>query len=109
LESNIRIAQKKAMEQAENDFLDVGEEGYEDEYMMESMDMMETPDRPGEDEWDPEAESPVRPTKKSRKSASNNFAQPGPSGAVKPKGKRGRPAKNKGYITFYHPELFFIN
>lgn len=87
------------MEQADNDFLDVGEEGYDDEYMLDSMDM-EPPDRPGEDEWDPEFETPVRP-KKSRKSA--NLAQAGPSGSAKPKGKRGRPAKNKGYC-----ENFFL-
>lgn len=95
LESNIRIAQKKAQEQADSEFLDVGEEGYEDEYMLEStMDLPEPPDRPGEDEWDPEFETPVRP-KKSRKS-SNMTPLTGPPSGVKPKGKRGRPAKNKG-------------
>lgn len=70
-----------------------GEEGYEDEYMFDTMDMPPGPrrDRPGEDEWDPEMEmQPIR-TKKSRKSAS----QAGPSGVPKPKGKRGRPPKNK--------------
>lgn len=101
LESNIRIAQKKAMEQAENDFLDVGEEGYEDDYMLDSMDMVDLPDRPGEDEWDPDVDTPVRAPKKSRKSSSINFAQPGPSNVVKPKGKRGRPAKNKGYYLAF--------
>lgn len=94
LESNIRIAQKKAMEQADNEFLDVGEEGYEDEYMLDSMDMMEQPDRPGEDEWDPEFETPVRP-KKSRRSTASSATL----GSAKPKGKRGRPAKNKGYVV----------
>lgn len=93
LESNIRIAQKKAQEQADNDFLDVGDDGYDDDYMLDSTDIYDAPDRPGEDEWDPELETPVRP-KKSRKSA--NSATPASSGAVKPKGKRGRPAKNKG-------------
>ena len=69
----------------------MGEEGYEDDYMFESMDGRGPPDRPGEDEWDPELEMLPSRSKKSRKSVS----QAGPSGVVKPKGKRGRPAKNK--------------
>jgi len=42
------------MEQADNDFLDVGEEGYDDDFLMDAIPM--EVDRPGEDEWDPEEE-----------------------------------------------------
>lgn len=65
---------------------------------MLDSDMMEPPDRPGEDEWDPELEAPSRP-KKSRKSSS--LAKSESSSSLKPKGKRGRPAKNKGYKSYF--------
>lgn len=64
LESNIKIAQKKALEQADNDFLDVGEEGYDDDFLMDPIPL--EVDRPGEDEWDPE-----EGRKKGRTSASS--------------------------------------
>ena len=51
LETNIRIAQEKALEQADDEFLVVGEDYFEEEF---SMDMPPPePERPGEDEWEP--------------------------------------------------------
>ena len=50
LETNIRIAQEKALEQADDEFLAVGEDYFEEEYSMEPP---PEPDRPGEDEWEP--------------------------------------------------------
>lgn len=92
LEANIRIAQQKAEEEA-NDFLDVeGEEGSDYDGVFEPMDVPRHRDRPGEDEWDPELEMVAARSKKGRKSTS----QAGPSNVPpKPKGKRGRPPKNK--------------
>ena len=94
LEANIRIAQKKADE--ENEFLDVEEDDDDDDYVFDPMDPGQPPrirERPGEDEWDPELEmQPVRGRKNSRKSISQAA---GPSAPPKPKGKRGRPPKNK--------------
>lgn len=92
LESNIRIAQQKAQEQADCDFLDVGEEGYDDEYAFDSMDMTE-PERPGEEEWDAELEMQSR--KKSRKSTNMGPPLGPPETPTRGKGKRGRPAKAK--------------
>ena len=67
------------------------DDGYDDDYMLDSLEARGPPDRPGEDEWDPELEMLPSRSKKSRKSVSH-AGLPGPP---KPKGKRGRPAKNK--------------
>jgi len=87
LESNIKIAQKKAMEQADNDFLDVGEEGYDDDFMLEPIPL--EVDRPGEDEWDPD---PDRKKARSKPSSSS----------VKSKSRRSKSSANKS-LEFKSP------
>lgn len=82
LESNIKIAQKKAMEQADNDFLDVGEEGYDDEFLMDAIPL--EVDRPGEDEWDPEEGR----NKKSGRSGASSKASTGKSKSKRPKSNK---------------------
>lgn len=96
MESNIRIAQQKAQEQADSDYLDVGEEGFDDDYTLDSMDMPES-DRPGEEEWDAELELQSR--KKNRKSTSMGPPAGPPETPTRPKNKRGRPAKAKQYVV----------
>ena len=75
LENNIKIAQKKALEQADNGFLDVREEGYEDDYMLEPIPMEVDP--PGEDEWDPDHDV-IGKKKKSSKPAGGSKTKSGP-------------------------------
>lgn len=83
LENNIRLAQERALEMADSEFLDVGEDGYEDEFSLEPLDM----ERPGEDEWDPDRDTSSSATLKKPK-----VKQPT---TPKVKGKRGRPSKSE--------------
>ena len=89
LESNIKIAQKKALEQADNDFLDVGEEGYDDDFLMDPIPL--EVDRPGEDEWDPE-----EGRKKGRTSASS---KPSTSKSKSKRAKSNKSTEFKSYVS----------